>query len=71
MKSRRIVRRVAGLAIAATLSLGVASPVGLAQYQPGGNPAALKKCKKKAKKKFKHDAKKRNKAIKKCKKKFG
>ena len=80
MKRKRIIRRVAGLAVATTLSLGVASSAGVAQttgpYQPSptpttGNAAKLKKCKKKAKKKYKNDAAKRKKAIKKCKKKFG
>jgi hypothetical protein len=77
MKSSRIVRRLAGLTVAAVLSLGVASPVGLAQYQPTPTPTpapsntALKKCIKKAKKKFKNDKAKRKRAIKRCKKKFG
>jgi hypothetical protein len=76
MRSKKIVRRVAGLAVAATLSLGVASPVGFAQYAPSPTPtpttgnAKLKKCIKHAKKKYKRDATKRKKAIKKCKKKF-
>src|SRR5206468_7198774 len=58
MKSSRIVRRVAGFAVAATLALGAASPVG-AQYQPNPTPtptptasSGLKKCIKKAKKKY-------------------
>jgi hypothetical protein len=38
---------------------------------PTGNPAALKKCIKKAKKKFKNNPAKKKKAIKKCKKKYG
>jgi flavin-dependent dehydrogenase len=80
MKKHRISRRVAGLAAAVTLSIGVASPVGLAQYeevpdpglQPAGVTAAkLKQCIKKAKKKFREDPVKKKQAIKKCKKKFG
>jgi hypothetical protein len=80
MKSSRIGRRVAKLVIAATLALGVASPVGFAQYQPSPTPpapvapttnTALKKCIKKAKKKFKNNKAKRKKAIKRCKRKFG
>jgi hypothetical protein len=80
MKKHRISRRVAGLAAAVTLSIGVASPVGLAQYEevpdPGLQPAAgvtaakLKQCIKKAKKKFREDPVKKKRAIKKCKKKF-
>ena len=77
MTSERIVRLVAGLAVAATLALGAAT-AGLAQttgpYQPGPaqtNKSALKKCIKHAKKKHKGDAVAKKKAIKKCKKKFG
>jgi hypothetical protein len=69
---------VAGFVIAATLSLGVASPVGFAQYQPTPTApvapttnTALKKCIKKAKKKFKNNKAKRKRAIKRCKRKFG
>jgi hypothetical protein len=61
MKSNRIVRRLVGLAIAATLIVGTSGPAGLAQYQPSPSPIApaagqtsgLKKCIKKVKKKFK------------------
>jgi hypothetical protein len=59
MKSNRIVRRLVGLAIAATLIVGTSGPAGLAQYQPSPTPPAagqtsgLKQCIKKVKKKFK------------------
>jgi hypothetical protein len=71
MQNQAVVRRVAGLAVAATLALGTAS-AGFAQttgpYQPPSNSSALKKCLKKAKKKSTAQA--RNNAKKKCHKKF-
>jgi hypothetical protein len=71
MQKQAVVRRVAGLAVAAALALCTAS-AGFAQttgpYQPPSNNAALKKCLKKAKKKS--TAKARSKAKKKCHKKF-
>ena len=79
MRKHRITRRLLGLTAAATLSVGVASPVGLAQYEEVPNPglpsaavtsAKLKQCIKKAKKKHKDDPAKK-KAIKECRKKFG
>jgi hypothetical protein len=80
MKKHRIGRRVAGLAAAVTLSIGVASPVGLAQYEEVPDPglqspqaitaAKLKQCIKKAKKKFREDPVKKKQAIKKCRNKF-
>ena len=92
MRKNRSVRRLLVLA-AATISVGVAAPVGFAQYgeepppvveTPQGNigfiPIApvtpdtsvqLKKCIKKAKKKFRNDPVKKKNAIKTCKKKYG
>jgi hypothetical protein len=43
----------------------------LVQAAPTGDPVQLKKCIKKAKKKYKNDPAKKKKAIKKCKRKFG
>jgi hypothetical protein len=77
MKSSRIRRRVAGFVVTGALALGIAAPVGFAQYQPSPAPVApttntaLKKCIKKAKKKFKNDKAKKKRAIKRCRKKFG
>jgi hypothetical protein len=76
---QRIARRAAVVAMAAAFALGATAPVGSTQTSPypPGNKAKLKKCIKKAKKKYAKsdksdtDKEKRDKRIASCKAKFG